>query len=237
MDRDLLNGSLDDGLSLIEIGALTNRDPSTVGYWVKKHGLTANGQEKYAPRGGLTREQLEPLVESGATLKEMAQALDRSTSTVRHWLEKHGLATKNRRGPRPTAGRAEISREEIDRALEQGTRTVPGECERHGRGDFAIVGSRRRVQCKRCRAEAVARRRRKVKEITVAEAGGACVLCGYNRCLAALEFHHTDPKRKSFGLAHRGITRSIERVREEAKKCVLLCANCHAEVEAGFTDL
>jgi hypothetical protein len=234
MDRDLLTGYLDRGLSLIEIGTLTNRDPSTVGYWVKKHGLMANGQGKYALRGGLTREQLEPLVESGATLKEMAEALDRSVSSVRHWLGKHGLATKNARGRRPKSG---VDRAHVEQAIGAGSRTVPGECERHGHGDFAIVGSRRRLHCKRCRAEAVARRRRKVKEINVAEAGGECVLCGYSRCLAALHFHHVDPKSKAFGLAHRGITLSLERVREEARKCVLLCANCHAEVEAGFTDL
>jgi hypothetical protein len=58
MDRDQLKAWLGAGLSLPQIGALTNRDPSTVGYWVEKYGLVANGQAKYAPRGGLTREQL-----------------------------------------------------------------------------------------------------------------------------------------------------------------------------------
>jgi hypothetical protein len=43
--------------------------------------------------------------------------------------------------------------------------------------------------------------------------------------------------KKSFGLASRGITRSIDQVREEAKKCVLLCSNCHAMVEAGAIAL
>jgi hypothetical protein len=35
----------------------------------------------------------------------------------------------------------------------------------------------------------------------------------------------------------RGITRAIAKLREEAAKCVLLCATCHAEVEAGFVSL
>jgi predicted HNH restriction endonuclease len=35
----------------------------------------------------------------------------------------------------------------------------------------------------------------------------------------------------------RGFTRSFEKMREEAQKCVLLCANCHAAVEAGLTEL
>ena len=71
----------------------------------------------------------------------------------------------------------------------------------------------------------------------MAEAGGACVVCGYGRCIAALEFHHVDPAGKAFSLAARGVARSLERARREAAKCVLLCANCHAEVEAGMTVL
>lgn len=71
----------------------------------------------------------------------------------------------------------------------------------------------------------------------VAEAGGQCALCGYDRHHAALQFHHVDPGTKSFGLGVRGITRSIEKLRAEATKCVLLCANCHAELEAGAVEL
>jgi hypothetical protein len=76
-----------------------------------------------------------------------------------------------------------------------------------------------------------------MKEILVAEAGGACALCGYARCLAALEFHHLDRDLKSYSVAARGLTRSLQEAREEAKKCVLLCSNCHAEVEAGLVVL
>jgi hypothetical protein len=70
----------------------------------------------------------------------------------------------------------------------------------------------------------------------VEEAGGRCRICGYNRCIAALQFHHLDPTAKEFNLARRG-ARSIERLRTEARKCVLLCSNCHAEVEAGVAEL
>lgn len=69
------------------------------------------------------------------------------------------------------------------------------------------------------------------------EAGGRCVICGYDRHIGALHFHHLDPDQKSFSIAHGGITRSLARAREEVKKCVLLCANCHAEVEAGYATL
>jgi hypothetical protein len=84
MDRELLERYLKQGLSLPQISALVGRDPSTVGYWVQKHGLVANGRAKYAPRGGLTRAQLEPFVDSGVTLEGMATALDRSAPTIRY---------------------------------------------------------------------------------------------------------------------------------------------------------
>jgi IS30 family transposase len=60
--REDLESWLAEGLSLEQIGALTGRDPSTVGYWVKKHGLKAVNAERHAPKGGLARETLEPLV-------------------------------------------------------------------------------------------------------------------------------------------------------------------------------
>jgi hypothetical protein len=83
----------------------------------------------------------------------------------------------------------------------------------------------------------VAAWRRDAKRRLLAEAGGRCRLCGYDRYAGALEFHHLDPALKSFGLSVRGITRSLESLRDEARKCVLLCSNCHAEVEAGVATL
>jgi len=42
---------------------------------------------------------------------------------------------------------------------------------------------------------------------------------------------------KAFSLSFAGVTRSIAAARDEAAKCALLCANCHAEVEAGVAIL
>jgi hypothetical protein len=79
--------------------------------------------------------------------------------------------------------------------------------------------------------------RRRAKRILVEEAGGCCRLCGYDRCVAALHLHHLDPGTKRFGLGGRGLARALDSLREEAAKCVLLCSNCHAEVEAGISRL
>lgn len=63
------------------------------------------------------------------------------------------------------------------------------------------------------------------------------MICGYNKYSGALDFHHLNPKLKSFGLSVKGLSYSWESVLEESKKCVLVCKNCHAEIEAGITLL
>jgi transposase-like protein len=73
MDRDSLKLFLDQGLSLEEIGRRVGRHPSTVGYWVKKHGLQAAHKDRHATRGGLPRDQLAALIEEGATYAFMAE--------------------------------------------------------------------------------------------------------------------------------------------------------------------
>jgi DNA-directed RNA polymerase subunit RPC12/RpoP len=108
-------------------------------------------------------------------------------------------------------------------------------CARHGQTAFWLE-ARGIYRCLRCRSEAVARRRRKLKEILVREAGGRCSRCGYDRYIGALQFHHVDDAEKDFGLGERGLTRSLDAVRAEARKCVLLCANCHSEVEGGIVN-
>ena len=67
--------------------------------------------------------------------------------------------------------------------------------------------------------------------------GGKCQICGYNRHQGALELHHLNSKTKEFGISDKGYTRSWEKVRAELDKCVLVCANCHRELEAGITQL
>jgi hypothetical protein len=77
---------------------------------------------------------------------------------------------------------------------------------------------------------AVAKRRKKVRLMAIEHLGGRCEICGYNKCMRALSFHHRDPLKKDFGISAQGMTRSWERVKTEVEKCMLLCANCHMEL-------
>ncbi|MDD5732017.1 MAG: HNH endonuclease signature motif containing protein [Patescibacteria group bacterium] len=79
---------------------------------------------------------------------------------------------------------------------------------------------------------AVARRRKRLRELAIEYKGGKCQKCGYKKCLEALEFHHLDENKKNFGLSARGVTRSWDKVKREIDKCILVCANCHREIHA-----
>jgi len=144
---------------------------------------------------------------------------------VRHWLKKHRLSTApaEQRRRRREARDAESS-------------TVLERCHRHGLTEHYLDSSGH-YRCKRCRTDAVIRRRRKVKQMLVIESGSRCRICGYDRYSGALEFHHLDPATKSFGLSVRGLTPSIATLRTEVQKCILLCSNCHAEVEGGISSI
>ena len=89
-------------------------------------------------------------------------------------------------------------------------------------------------------AQAVTIKRRALKKMLIEYKGGQCAHCGYNKCMRALEFHHLDPTEKDFGIS-KILTRSVASLKEEADKCILLCANCHAEehqrlYEAGYSQ-
>jgi transposase-like protein len=218
MDRVWLERELAAGRSIESLAREVGKDPSTVAYWVHKHGLASAHAERHATRGGIERERLTQLVEDGRSIRSIAAELDVSYATVQHWLKRYGLRTE-RVAPNPDARRIERT------------------CRRHGRTEFVRYGPNDHFRCELCRKERVAARRRRVKEILVAEAGGACHLCGYDGYAEALQFHHLDPGAKAFGLAQYGAARSLARSRAEAAKCILLCANCHAEVEAGIAQL
>jgi hypothetical protein len=110
-------------------------------------------------------------------------------------------------------------------------------CAIHGATTFVREGRTAHYRCRRCRAERVVERRRAIKRVLVEEAGAKCRMCGYEGSPAALHFHHPDPSNKGFAIARNGVSRSLARARLEAEKCVLLCANCHAEVESGYAEL
>lgn len=225
MTKEFLEQCLAEGMSLGRIGALVARDPSTVSYHLKKHGLKPLGHDRHAPNGRVDPDRLRELVDGGASIHGAAEELGVSYTTVRHWIRRLGLETER-------MARLKKTRQ----ATRDGTNQALLNCPKHGQTWFFKSPSGP-FRCRRCRAEAVSRYRRRVKERLIKRAGGCCQICGYDRHAGALHFHHLDPAKKSFLLSRNGVTRSFAEVAAEADKCALLCGNCHAEVEAGVAAL
>lgn len=100
--------------------------------------------------------------------------------------------------------------------------------------DARCRGGRRNI-CRDCRnlgedkklnTRRVDKYRKNVKRILVAEHGGKCLDCGFIGPQCVFDFDHRDPSEKKFTLSA-GSVLSLDRQREEAAKCDLVCANCH----------
>jgi len=76
--------------------------------------------------------------------------------------------------------------------------------------------------------------RQKVKQKLIEYKGGECVECGYKKCSQSLEFHHLNPEEKDFTIS--GKSCSLEMLKKEVDKCILVCRNCHGEIHAGLNE-
>jgi hypothetical protein len=88
--------------------------------------------------------------------------------------------------------------------------------------------------CKDCDKARVIKRQIDNKLRAVVYKGGSCQICGYSKCLSAMDFHHVEPGLKEFEISTS--KRSFEQNKAELDKCVLLCCRCHREVEDGITE-
>ena len=73
-----------------------------------------------------------------------------------------------------------------------------------------------------------------LKNKAISYMGGCCQICGYNKCEAALHFHHLNPHEKDFTISSKS---NWEDIVDELDKCILLCANCHISYHNGLISL
>jgi hypothetical protein len=103
--------------------------------------------------------------------------------------------------------------------------------------------------CRSCDIKWKTERKRILKKRAVEYKGGECEICGYHKTMRALTFHHIDPDSKAKELryhisGHSAKVCSIvgagwgwEKIKNEIDKCMLVCMNCHMEIEEGLIDL
>ncbi len=89
---------------------------------------------------------------------------------------------------------------------------------------FKDYQGRGRSRCGSCNTKI---RRFRAKAAAIKYLGGKCSKCGWEGNQAALQFHHTDPKKKEFTVGNVA-NKNWDLIKIELKKCLLVCANCHA---------
>ena len=97
-------------------------------------------------------------------------------------------------------------------------------------------GNKPSSYCKECTSIQALTRQQNFKKQCLDYKGGKCLSCGYNNYQGALEFHHLDPNEKDMNVSDL-VHFSIKKLKEEIRKCIVLCANCHRMVHAGLLEI
>lgn len=169
----------------------------------------------------MDKEHLLQLVNDNKSTREIGKVLNKSQATVKYWLKKYEIKTKHNQynllnpvvDNKKTCSRCNLTKELEEYEYNKGLHSI----------------------CRTCRTKAELEKNRNLKKLFLDYKGSQCTQCGYNKCNAALEFHHLDPNEKEFELG--GFNKSsvlktglTKEVKEELDKCTVLCANCHREV-------
>ena len=170
----------------------------------------------------MKKEELEKFIKDGKSFNQISKETGKSLTTVRYWAKKNGLESKyvqfkyvEKKGV-PT-----------ERICPKCKLLLPSEQFYKRRGVECSS-----TYCKVCTSNQSLNRMQKLKKQMVDYRGGCCQICGYDKYIGALEFHHTDPKQKDFNLSSLKRYSFNDIVKSELDKCVLVCANCHREVHA-----
>lgn len=144
-------------------------------------------------------------INEGLSSYEISAQSGKSPSTVKYWLKKHLLITKK-----------------------------IYKCRKCKSSDPTHFSSGRFTECKKCRSKDQNRLYQRYKRELVDYKGGKCEICGYKKCIAALDFHHINPDEKdpNWKQMRKWVS---EKVKKEVDKCQLVCRNCHSEIHYGKT--
>jgi hypothetical protein len=154
----------------------------------------------------INKEELEEYIKEGLTIAKIAVKSNHGKTSVVRYLKKYNLFT---------------AKHKCAKRLTVKTCYICGEL------NPSKFEPKRFSECKKCRCEYQKRIKQKRKVDLVNYKGGKCEKCGYNKCYAVLSFHHRDPTKKDFEIC--GSNKALHKLKIEADKCDLLCANCHLE--------
>ena len=105
------------------------------------------------------------------------------------------------------------------------------ECPIHGLTQFTFYETsshKGQLRCNKCESELAVLKNQKRKLKAVEYKGGKCEICGYDKNIAALEFHHKNPEEKDFTISN--FICGWSDLQKDLDKCIMVCANCHREI-------
>lgn len=153
----------------------------------------------------IQKSELENLFSVHKSVYKVSKALGVSHTTIRRWADKYSIDIGNKY----ICKCGETKKENFS----------------HGR----------HTECKACKSNRQKKIYRKYKQQAVDYKGGACIKCGYSKCIASLDFHHRNPDEKDINWK-KLTKRSFKSIVKELDKCDLLCRNCHGEIHYCQSD-
>jgi transcriptional regulator len=174
-------------------------------------------------------EKIIELRKQGKTYKEICNELKCAMSTVSYHCKKHKIGGHSDRV-------TEDQKQELQKLYDEiGSLKKVAKLKGHSFETVRRYVSANQKRKKVSKSEAVIWWRKRVKSKLVEHMGGGCKICGYNKCLSALHFHHLDPNEKDFTIS--GKSSSFDKLKKEAEKCILVCSNCHSEIHEGLISI
>lgn len=167
----------------------------------------------------ITKELLEDLLSSGLSTNEIGKQLGYSGAGIRYHMKKYELFSSHKSIQDKKKVPIIDGKKECAKCYQ--ILTID---------NFNIKPSGAFTSyCKKCNHEVKYSilKRRKIEILNIF--GNKCSICGYDKCKAALEFHHTNPNEKEFSLSNAKTT-NLDKLMLEMNKCILVCSNCHKEI-------
>ena len=175
----------------------------------------------------MDKEFLKECIDKSMSIKQIGNKSNKSSTTIRYWLNKFKLKTKNKSFKQ--IGVVDYCGDKYCPRCKE-TKKIDHFYKRRGKEGGSVY-------CKKCTSEQVLERQRGLKQMAIEYKGGSCQECGYDKCNSALEFHHLNPKEKDFNICSIKGCEFNDKIKKELDKCILVCANCHREIHAGLIVL
>lgn len=190
-------------LTIREISALTSIDHYIISKLLKGYGLKTFPKSKQ-PLLVVTKEQLQECIDLGYGEKRTSKKLGITQQTYRRWMNFYSLKSN-------CEERYKKQADHLQKCVS------PNTCE------ICNQNKCRDTICKKCSSGLIGWG---IKFILFEHCGGKCAKCGCDD-FRIMEFHHLNPSEKSFSIGGSFTYKDLKLVKEELKKCAMLCHNCH----------